>query len=78
MSAYVVPVTYALTATKYGIVHSPTVATDYLYTQGYYSSTSWYQPFYASSYTTIARYGKVDYVGSYCAQGAGTTTYFSA
>ena len=78
MSAYVVPATYKLTANQYGVVHSPSSLTDYIYTQGYYSSTSWYQPFYASSYTTIARYGKKDYVGSYCAQGAGGTTYFAA
>lgn len=66
-SASVVPSSLALTDATYNLVHSPTASVDYLYTQGYYSSTTWYQPFYASSYALFPRYGKADYIGAYCA-----------
>jgi len=49
-----------------------------MFTLGYYSSVSWYQPKYASSYSLVARYGKDDYVGAYCMQGSGSNSYFSA
>ena len=41
-SASVVPAGFALTDSVYGIEHSPAGQVDHLYTQGYYSSTSWY------------------------------------
>jgi hypothetical protein len=77
-SAAVTLTTGALSGGKYGITKSPTGATTRMYTQGYYASAEWYQPKYASSYTGIARYGKDDYVGAYCMQGQGSTSYFSA
>lgn len=49
-----------------------------MYTLNFYSSVSWYQPKYASSYNLVARYGKSDYVGAYCIQGSGSNSYFSA
>jgi len=49
-----------------------------MYTETFYSSVSWYQPKYASSYSLVARYGKDDYVGAYCMQGSGSNSYFSA
>jgi hypothetical protein len=67
----------ALTDAKYGIVTAP-AATSYLYTGGYYASAAWYQPKYASSYADIARFGKDRYTGSYCMQGSGSTSYFTA
>lgn len=67
----------ALTDAKYGIVNTP-AATQYIYTGGYYASSAWYQPKYASSYADIARFGKDRYTGSYCMQGSGSTSYFSA
>merc|ERR1711998_22625 len=67
-----------LTGGKYGITKDPAVSTAHMFTQGYYASAEWYQPKYASSYNGIARYGKDDYVGAYCMQGSGTTSYFSA
>lgn len=78
LSASVTVSTGALTAGKYGIVRAPSAATANMFTLGYYASAEWYQPKYASSYTGIARYGKDDYVGAYCMQGAGSTSYFSA
>lgn len=77
MSAAVAPSSTALADAKYGISTSP-AATAYIYTEGYYASAAWYQPKYASSYTLVARYGKNDYVGAYCMQGSGATSYFSA
>lgn len=67
----------ALTDAKYGIVNTPSSAT-YTYTGGYYASSAWYQPKYASSYADIARFGKDRYTGAYCMQGAGASSYFSA
>lgn len=77
-TAAVTPSGQAITDAKYAIVHTPSTATAYLMTQGYYASVVWYQPKYASSYTLVARYGKDDYVGAYCMQGASTTSWFSA
>lgn len=77
-SADVTATTGELTGGKYGISKEPSAATARMYTQAYYASAEWYQPKYASSYTGIARYGKDDYVGAYCMQGSGTTSYFSA
>lgn len=77
-SGAVTPSSLAISDAKYGIVYSPTAATSYLFTEGYYSSATWYQAGYASSYTLVARYGKDNYVGAYCMQGAGSTSYFSA
>jgi hypothetical protein len=76
--AAVTPSAGALTGGKYDIAYSPSAATKYMYQQGYYASVAWYQPKYASSYTGIARYGKDDYVGSFCMSGAGANSYFSA
>jgi len=56
----------ALTDAKYGIVKAPSAATDYLFQSGFYASATWYQPKYASSYTTVARYGKDNWVGAFC------------
>lgn len=78
MSASVTPTGTVLTGDKYGIVYSPTGATSRLFTSTYYASVTWYQPKYASTYSDIARFGKDDYVGAYCMQGAGSTSYFSA
>jgi len=77
-SAAVTLTTGELSGGKYGITKEPSAATADMFTQGYYASAEWYQPKYASSYTGIARYGKDDFVGAYCMQGAGTTSYFSA
>jgi len=68
----------ALSDPKYGLAFEPSVAVAYLMNEGYYASATWYQPKLASSYTTIARYGKDDFVGAYCMQGAGSTSYFQA
>lgn len=76
--ASVQPSSAALSGGKYDIVAAPSTATARMYTEGYYASVQWYQPKYASSYSGIARYGKADYVGAYCMQGSGSTTYFSA
>lgn len=78
MSAAVTPSGQQITASKYGIVYSPTSSTSRLFTAGFYASVTWYQPKYASTYVDIARFGKDDYVGAYCMQGAGSTSYFSA
>lgn len=77
-SGPVTPSSLALSDTKYGIVKNPTAATSYLFTEGFHASATWFQPSYASSYTLIARYGKDNYVGSYCMSGASSTSYFSA
>jgi hypothetical protein len=77
-SGPVTPSGQAISDAKYGIVYAPTAATSYLFTEGYYASATWYQPSYASSYTLVARYGKDNYVGSYCMSGSGNTSYFSA
>lgn len=77
-SAAVTPSGTAITATKYGLVYSPSAATARIFTSGFYASVAWYQPKYASTYADIARYGKDDYYGSYCMSGSGTTSYFSA
>jgi hypothetical protein len=66
----------ALSGGKYSLVMAPSAATARIYTDGYFATATWYQPKYASSYTGIARYGKDDYVGIFCAQGSGSTTYF--
>lgn len=47
-------------------------------TEGYYASSEWYQPRAATTYTLVQRYGKSDYIGAYCFQGAGSTSYFQA
>jgi len=65
-TAAVKPSSLALTNAKYAITYSPSSATSYLYTEGYYASATWYQPKAASSYTLVGRYGKNDYVGAYC------------
>lgn len=70
--------TGALSGGKYGITKSPSAATARMFTSAFYASAEWYQPKYASSYNGIARYGKDDYVGAYCMQGSGSTSYFSA
>jgi len=72
------PSSAALTGGKYDIVYAPSAATAFMYTEGYYASVTWYQPKYASSYSGIARYGKDDYLGAYCMQGAGSNSYFGA
>jgi len=77
-SASLTPSSGELSGTKYGITKSPSAAVATMFTQGYYASVEWYQPKYASTYTGIARYGKDDYAGAYCMQGAGSTSYFSA
>lgn len=77
-SASLTPSSGELSGTKYGIVKAPAAAVSGMYTQGYYATVTWYQPKYASTYTGIARYGKDDYAGAYCMQGAGSTSYFSA
>jgi len=78
MTGSVTPSSLALSDAKYGVVYSPTAATAYLFTEGFYASAVWYQPSYASSYTLVARYGKDNYVGAYCMSGAGSTSYFAA
>jgi len=77
MTGSVAPSSLALTDAKYGIVSTPS-ATKYVFTGGYYASTAWYQPKYASSYADIARFGKDRYTGAYCMQGSGASSYFSA
>lgn len=77
-SAQVTATSGELTGGKYGITKAPSASTANMFTAGYYASAEWYQPKYASSYTGIARYGKDDYVGAYCMQGASGTSYFSA
>jgi len=72
------PSSAELTGGKYSIVYSPSAITANMYTAGFYASVTWYQPKFAASYTTIARYGKDDYVGAYCMQGTGSNSYFSA
>jgi len=74
----VTPTGNALTDTKYGIVHAPASATAYVYTGGFYASSAWYQPKYASSYADVARFGKDRYTGAYCMSGASSTSYFTA
>jgi hypothetical protein len=76
--ASLTPSSSELTGGKYAIVYNPTGAQSRMYTQGFYSSVTWYQPKYASSYSLVARYGKDDYVGVYCMQGHGSNSYFSA
>lgn len=78
MSAAVTPTSSQISGGKYELTFTPTAATVGLYTEGFYASAKWYQPKYASSYDGIARYGKDDYVGVYCMQGAAATTYFRA
>lgn len=77
-SASVTTATGTLSGGKYGLTLAPSTATANMFTASYYASAEWYQPKYASSYTGIARYGKDDYVGAYCMQGASGTSYFSA
>jgi len=78
MTASVTPTAVALTGGKYDITYAPSAVTKYIFTSGYYASVAWYQPKYGSSYTDIARFGKDDYVGSFCMQGSGSSSYFSA
>jgi hypothetical protein len=75
-SASLTPSSGELSGTKYGITKNPSAAVATMFTQGYYASVEWYQPKYASTYTGIARYGKDDFAGAYCMQGAGSTSYF--
>jgi len=77
MTGAVVPSATALADANYGITSTP-AAIAHIYTQGYYASTSWYQPKYASSYTLVGRYGRSDYAGAYCIQGSGSSSSFSA
>lgn len=77
--ASLAPSSNALSDAKYDIAYAPSSATAFMYTEGYYASVTWYQPKYASSYGTgIARYGKDDYAGAFCMQGASSNSYFSA
>lgn len=78
MSASVTTSSGSISGGKYDLKLDPSAAIARIYTDGYYATAKWYQPKYSSSYTGIARYGKDDYVGVYCAQGVGSTTYFSA
>jgi hypothetical protein len=61
---------------KYGLVHSPSVATANVLYDGYYATATWYQPTMATTYAAGRRYGRGDIVGAYCMQGAGSTSYF--
>jgi len=72
------PSSSSLTGGKYDIVYDPAAATAFMYTEGYYATVTWYQPKFASTYSGIARYGKDDYIGTYCMQGAGSNSYFGA
>lgn len=72
------PNSSSLTGGKYSITYTPSAATAFMYTEGYFATVQWYQPKYASSYSGVARYGKDDYVGSYCMQGSGSNSYFGA
>jgi len=76
--ASLTPSSSELTGGKYLIAYTPSAATARMYTSGFYASVTWYQPKYASSYSLVARYGKDDFVGAYCMQGAGSNSYFSA
>lgn len=76
--ASLTPSSSELTGGKYSISYTPSAATARMYTQTFFASVTWYQPKYASSYSLVARYGKDDYVGAYCLQGAGSNSYFSA
>lgn len=77
-SASLQPSSAALTGGKYAITYDPNKAVTDIFTSSFFASVSWYQPKYASSYTDISRFGKDDWVGAYCIQGAGSTSYFSA
>lgn len=76
-NASIVPKDLALSDSKYGITHSPSVATNYIMAANFYSTVAWYQPKAAASYSLVRRYGKSDVVSGYCMQGSGSTTYFS-
>lgn len=41
-SAAITPSSMALTASKYGVTYSPSTATSYLFTEGYYAAATWY------------------------------------
>lgn len=78
LSAAVTPSGTALTDAKLGITASPAAAVSYIYTEGNYASSAWYQPKAATVYTDLRRYGKNDYMGAYCISGAGASSYFAA
>jgi len=77
-TASVTPSGMVLSGDKYGLSYTPSSTQSRIFTQGFYASVQWYQPKYASTYADIARFGKDDYFGSYCMQGSGSTSYFSA
>jgi len=65
ISGNVSPTSLALSDAKYAITTSP-ATTKYIFTGGFYTSVTWYQPKYASTYSDIERYGKDDHIDSYC------------
>lgn len=65
-SASVTTSTGLLSDAKYGIVYSPTATTARLYTDGHFTTATFYMPKKASSYTDFARFGKDNYAGIYC------------
>lgn len=67
-----------LSDAKFGIVYSPTAATEGIYNDGYYATATFYMPKQSSSYTDFARFGKDNYAGIYCLSGSGSTSYFEA
>lgn len=67
-----------LTGGKYKISYNPSAAVGQTFNEGFYAKVIWYQPKHATSYSDIARFGKDDYAGAYCMQGAGSNSYFSA
>jgi len=67
MSASATTATGSLTDAKYLLTLDPSAATARIYNDGYFATATWYQPKFASSYTDIARFGKDNYAGIYCA-----------
>lgn len=78
MTAMVSPAAQALTTAKYAITYEPATGLAYALSEGYYASATWYQPKRASSYSSLGRFGKGDWVTSYCISGATSTSYFTA
>lgn len=70
------PAGSTLTDAKYGLVHVPSAETKDVLTEGYYASTTWFQPVPSTAYASMRRYGRGDMVTAYCVQGAGSTSYF--
>lgn len=78
-SASVTTASGALSDGKYGIVKTPAAAVARTYTDGYFSTATFYMPKKASSYSTgFARFGKDNYAGIYCVSGSGSSSYFAA